>query len=282
MKVNVNGNDLWFDVEGPTIRFEGSTVTERPTLILLHGSPGNSDHSVYKPLFSQLADVAQVIYLDMVGCGRSDPTPDRTYSLEGWADDIVGFCEALGINQPIVLGNSAGGMVAAVYGIRHPDHPSKLVLSSTQAVLDVDRCLDQFGRLGGPEARRIAAAALAGEGGDEAWLDFARVCSPLYNPSRPLRVDRCIFRRSTFRDFHGAGGIWHRMDHLTDLADIRCPTLVLAGAHDPITPIADSDDMVAHLDPAITRYERFADAGHSVWLDDEKRAFEVLRRFIET
>jgi proline iminopeptidase len=66
----------------------------------------------FKPDFAALTDVAQVVYLDLRGGGRSDDDPDGRYSLEGWADDIVAFCEVLGIDKPIVLGNSAGGMVA--------------------------------------------------------------------------------------------------------------------------------------------------------------------------
>ncbi len=55
---------------------------------------------------------------------------------------------------------------------------------------------------------------------------------------------------------------------------------MLAGVDDPVTPIADSEDIVARLDPDIVRFERFEHAGHGVWIDDEERAFRVLREFI--
>lgn len=75
MKIEVNGKALFFDVEGDGVHIDGPVLTEKPTLILLHGSPGNSDHSVFKPMFSQLVDVAQIVYLDLAGSGRSDDTP---------------------------------------------------------------------------------------------------------------------------------------------------------------------------------------------------------------
>lgn len=50
-----------------------------------------------------------------------------------WADDVMGFCEALDIESPIVLGWSFGGFVAMAYGARHPEHPAKLILQSTSA-----------------------------------------------------------------------------------------------------------------------------------------------------
>ena len=48
-------------------------------------------------------------------------------------DDVVALCEALGIERPVVLGQSFGGFVAQRYAARHPGHPSAIVLSSTAA-----------------------------------------------------------------------------------------------------------------------------------------------------
>ena len=281
MKVSVNGVRLHFDVDGQQLPVGDSAVESRPTLIVLHGAPGISDHTAFKPDFAALNDVAQVVYLDLRGAGRSDDDPDGEYSLEGWADDLVAFCDALGIEHPIVLGNSAGGMVAAVYGIRHPDHPGKLVLSSTQARLDPQRCAAVFERLGGELARETALDALERQADMASLAVYNKHCMPLYNPTpQPQAFAKAVFRSDLAIKFHGLGGIWHRMDHLDAMDRITCPTLVLAGAQDPVTPIEDSEDMVARLDPSIVTYVPFENAGHGVWHDDPDRAFAVLRGFI--
>lgn len=280
MKIEVNGSDLYFDVDGVGYDVDGAAAEVRPTLILLHGSPGNSDHTVFKPVFRQLSDVAQIVYLDLKGCGRSDEPVDGVFSLEQWADDLAEFCRLLKIDQPIVLGNSAGGMVAATYGIRHPEQAGKLVLSSTQARLDVQRCLDVFARLGGDEAEAAARGALIESGDMASFMNYGQVCMPLYNPTPRTPPAHIIFRQPSAVAFHKLGGIWHTMDFLHDLDAIRCPTLVIAGEEDPVTPIEDSEDIVAHLDPSIVQFERFADAGHGVWIDQPDRAFAVLREFI--
>ena len=282
MKIEVNGARLYFDVEGVGYDVAGPSADERPTLILLHGSPGTSDHTVFKPVFRQLADTAQIVYLDMAGSGRSDNPVDGVFSLERWADDLVVFCDRLGIEHPIVLGNSAGGMVAAMYGIRHPGHAGKLVLSSTQARLDPQRCLDVFTRLGGDTACDAARRALVESGDMDSFATYARVCLPLYNPTPRTPPAHTIFRQECAVAFHQLGGTWHTMDFLDELEAICCPTLVLAGEDDPVTPIEDSEDIVARLDPSIVRFERFANAGHGVWIDDEDRAFAVLREFIQS
>ena len=61
------------------------------------------------------------------------PGPRESWNLAQWGDDVYGFCEALGISRPIVLGASFGGVVAMAYATRHPAHPAKLILISTEA-----------------------------------------------------------------------------------------------------------------------------------------------------
>lgn len=281
MKIKINGKNLFFDVEGDGVHIDGPTLTEKPTLVLLHGSPGNSDHSVFKPMFSDLTDVAQVVYLDLAGSGRSDDPVDGEFSLEAWADDLVAFCDALGIVKPVVLGNSAGGMVAGVYAARHPDHPGKVILSSTQARLDTDRCLDMFDRLGGPEVRAVAMKALVTDGDLDSFIEYATKCMTLYNPTPQNRVRHTIFRFPCADAFHRVGGVWHRMDFRADLDKITCPVMIMVGDMDPVTPLQDSIDLRAGIRPELVRFEQFANAGHSVWLDSPERAFRVIREFVQ-
>lgn len=280
MRITVNGKKLFFDVEGDALHHDGSGLQERPTLILLHGSPGNSDHTVFKPMFSALTDVAQVVYLDLAGCGRSDDPVDAVFSLEAWADDLVEFCHVLGIEKPVVLGNSAGGMVAIVYGSRHPEHPGKLILSSTQARLVAERCLTVFERLGGPEAREVARRALVTECDGPSFVDYARTCMKLYNQHAPKRPRLSTHRPLCAGAFHHKGGIWQSMDLFDHVRSITCPTMILVGDDDPVTPLQDSGDIRDCIAPELVRFERFANAGHGVWLDSPDRAFSVIRDFV--
>src|SRR5262249_7796376 len=80
----------------------------------------------------------------------------------------------------------------------------------------------------------------------------------------------------------GPTSTWHTVDLLPRLGEIRCPTLVLAGEDDPISPIEDAADLVAALPQSLVRFESFPRCGHGVWRDDPDRAFAVLREFLST
>jgi proline iminopeptidase len=284
--VLVNGVRLFFDVEGAKLVPDGPAMREKPTLLLLHGGPG-SDHSLLKPAYSALADVAQVVYLDLRGNGRSDAGPKELWTLAQWGDDVRAFCDVLGIADPIVLGVSFGGMVALAYATRHPAHPAKLILISTEAAGDthLDRRVALFERFGGPEvgalARRrfLETAGHPDEAAREAWR---RLAFPLYTrtPRDPDTMRRAIGRPEVLQWFTRPGGESHSFNMVPDLRRIQCPTLVLGGEDDPMHPIESQADIAAALPPHLVRFERFPNCGHAVVPDAGERAIALMRDFI--
>lgn len=278
MRIQVGDVRLFFDVEGASLVPDGPELRSRPTLLLLHGGPG-FDHSSFKPLFSALADVAQVVYLDHRGNGRSDRSAPDQWTLDRWGDDVFEFCRALEIEHPVVLGQSFGGMVAMAYATRHPDHPGGLILSSTTARTRLDRVLAAFERLGGPEAR-AAAEAFWTKPGEETLGDYARICFPLYSqtPQDPDARTRTVWNFEVM--YHFSGGEDRSMNLLPDLSRVRCPTLVLVGEEDPVTPPGDAEDMLAALPASVARLERFEGCGHGVFRDLPDPGLAAIRRFV--
>ena len=278
MRIQVDDVKLFFDVEGPRLRPAGPSMRQVPTLLLLHGGPG-FDHSGFKPAFTAMADVAQVVYLDLRGNGRSDPGPANKWSLAQWADDVHSFCEALSIEDPIVMGHSLGGIVAMVYATRYLDHPSKLILSSASIQPIGDRSFTIFERLGGPRAR-AAALAFWTSPNEDSLAEYEEVCIPLYTRTAPLADSlRRAVRNPAMRLVFVEDEL-QQLDLLRQLGRIKCPTLIVAGEDDPITPAADMEDIAAALRPDLVRFERFANAGHGVYRDRPRAFFDLLRDFI--
>jgi len=280
MRIEIEpGVRLFVDVEGPGLIPEGDTVREKPTLVLLHGGPG-FDHVAFKPAFSRLADLAQVVYYDHRGHGLSDRRPSSEWTLDTWADDVVRLCDALGIVRPIVLGQSFGGFVAQRYIARHPAHAAKVILSSTAGSMAMPRKLAMFEQLGGPEARRIA---------ERFWADpseantavYQQVCKPLYNPSLVGRADLGPWRFTAPEILQAfIRGEQQQMNLLPGLAQARCPVLVMAGELDPVCPLEDARDIAEALPPQWMQFHAFPGIGHGAWREKPDDAFQVLRRFI--
>ena len=284
MQVMVNGVRLFFDVEGAGLVPDGPAMREKPTLLLLHGGPG-IDHSLYKPYFSQLADIAQVVFLDHRGNGRSDTGSPETWTLAQWGDDVHAFCETLGITRPIIFGASFGGMVALAYATRHPEHPAKLLLVSTEAAggTHLERKVALFERLGGSEVGALARHRLLDGHTDAATLEaWIRLAFPLYTrtPRNPDVLRRAIRRPEVTQWFTRPGGEGRTFDLLSTLQRVRCPTLVLGGDEDPMTPIECQADIAAALPAHLVRFERFPGCGHGVITDAPERALAVIRDFI--
>lgn len=279
MFVDVGTARLFFDVLGPQLSLGAHDMEGRPTLLVLHGGPG-SDHSGLRPYFDRFADTCQVIYLDHRGNGRSSGEPE-TWTLRQWGQDVRAVCERLGIERPIVYGNSFGGMVAISYAAQFPDHPAALILSSTAARLRLDVTYDVMEARGGARARDLAER-LFSHAEEDVMAEYRAVCLPLYNP-RPDPADGAIGARAILRGDvarHFFLGEMRTMDLRQGLAAIRCPTLVLAGAHDPITPVVCSEEIAAHLPPGLATSEVFEDAGHGVHRDDPSGAETAIRAFL--
>lgn len=211
MFVDIGTARIYFDTVGSQLELEPESVTTRPILIVMHGGPG-FDHTTLRPYFDRFADSHQVLYIDHRGNGRSSGDPE-TWTLAQWGDDVRLICDALGIEKPHVYGNSFGGMVAMSYASRHPEHPAKLILSSTAATMHLEETYAMMQKLGGDEARSIAEQFWTAPN-PEVMADYMAVCMPLYNTTsgpeqmaarkralRALRGDPALHPRGTAR--HG-------------------------------------------------------------------------------
>jgi proline iminopeptidase len=234
-----------------------------------------------------LADVAQIIYLDHRGNGRSEDGPQADWTLAQWGDDVRAFCDAPGIAHPIILGTSFGGMVALAYATRHPDHPSKLVLISAAAAGReyLERRVELFERFGGPEVGTLARRRFLEVEGhpDLASVDaWRRLAFPLYTriPRDPDMARRAVGRSEVLQWFVRPGGESHTFNMFPDLGRICCPTLVMGGEDDPIHPIESQADIAGALPPHLVQFERFRDCRHAVIPDAPERAMAVIRKFI--
>ena len=114
----VNGSLTHYEVAGsgsvPVVLLHGRgawSFTWRPTLTAL-GADGR--FSAYAP--------------DLRGFGFTERPPDGLYNAEGYAAHVEEFIDALGLERPILVGNSLGGEVALRVALARPDRVRGVVL----------------------------------------------------------------------------------------------------------------------------------------------------------
>ena len=266
MKIAVGDIELFFDVEGPKVVASGDTWIERPTVVLLHAGPG-ADHSLYKDLVGpQLASVAQVVYLDQRGDGRSSRSDASHWNLDTWSDDLRAFLDALEIERPVLLGSAIGSLVALSFASRYPDRLAGLVLVSAVARYVHQRSVSEFDRLGGAHAGEVAARYF-GDPTEATFADYMNVCLPLYT-RRPLDPDVIARMRinpeGTVNWTRAEAG---KLDLREAVGRIACPVLLFAGEDDPSFTLPGAEELAASLPAGLTTFRRIPGAGHGVFRD---------------
>jgi pimeloyl-ACP methyl ester carboxylesterase len=260
MMVSVGDVRLFVDVDGAQLVPDGDSMRNRPTIVMLHGMPG--DHSPFKEVYAGFSAFAQVVYYDHRGCGRSEDGDPERWNLDQWADDLVALCHSLGIEQPVVFGVSFGGNLTLNHAIRYPDHPAKIVVVSCAARINPARSIEMWGRLGGPEVRAAAERWYASPADD--FESFMRVCGPFADPTPPRSeiVARGVLRMPAAE--HLLRNEYLQHDLRPELGRIECPMLLLAGELDPVVPIDEVEDLAHRLPPGLGRLERFPNSGHGL------------------
>jgi pimeloyl-ACP methyl ester carboxylesterase len=234
--IELNNLDLHFKRQG----------SGEPAFILLHGF-GASTFS-WREVMDPLAEVGTVIAYDRPAFGLTERLLDwegvNPYSQESNINLLLGLMDAEGIDQAILVGNSAGGTVATAFTLAHPERVLALIQVSA-AIYQTRPDSPVLGwLLGTPQVDHIGpliARRLAGEQGDafirSAWFDPSPVDA---NPEiiagyrQPLMAenwDRALWEHTQAT---GAPGLAER------LSEIQVPTLVLSGAQDRIVPVENS------------------------------------------
>ncbi|GAA0800420.1 hypothetical protein Sya03_09810 [Spirilliplanes yamanashiensis] len=95
-------------------------------LLLLHGAGGNL--AAMTPLARALRARHRVVTVDLRGHGRSG---DAAFTWDAAVADLAAVAVHLGLERPAVVGHALGGMLAALWGSRHPDSPGVVSLDGT-------------------------------------------------------------------------------------------------------------------------------------------------------
>lgn len=222
---------------------------EGPCLVLLHAFP--LDGRLFKAQLP-LSASRRLITPDLRGFGRSRGLGPPS-SIEQMADDVLGLLDELSIERASVLGVSMGGYIAQALAQKSPQRVERLLLCDTRAAAD------------GPEARQGRARQLSvlhGGGGVAALFD--QLLQRLVGPTAGEAVRETLRQIALDQAQKSVSGavvaLRDRPDFSAALPAIRCPTLVLAGSDDAISPPAEGQAMADVIPQGV--FVEIAGAGH--------------------
>lgn len=284
MKLAVNGTELYFDVVGSQLD-AASGFRQKPTMILLHGGPG-FDHTYLRPWLDPVSEIAQLVYIDERGCGRSQRHTHEYYQLGIMADDIVLLCKQLGIEHPIVLGQSFGGFVALSIAHRHPDFPKGIILFDTSPAwtggYDLDALEQMVGGQRGKELREVAYKESTGQATEAELKRFEQEIMPLYwHQGFKQEYIEGLFSNSMLNmdiATYMMGTLSKEYDLRPHLSNINVPALVLQGRYDWVTPMAGAEEMAQHIPNA--QLHVFEHSGHMVFMEEPEELVTVIKHWI--
>ncbi|MEU4238169.1 alpha/beta fold hydrolase [Actinoplanes sp. NPDC026619] len=243
------------------------------TILLIHGHP--FDHTLWDPQAAALRAAGhQVIAPDLRGYGRG-PARGEVTLLSDFAADLAARLDADGVTRAVVGGISMGGQIAMEFHRQFPDRVAGLVLADTSPAPDDPAGRDTRLRT----AERLLAEGMAGYA-DEVLDKMITPYHVMAKPDVAAHVRRMMLATAPQGAAAALRGRAQRPDYRPSLAAVRVPTLVLVGAEDFYTPVADAE--LIHQLVAGSELVVVDNAGHLPGLEQPEVVNEALLRFLKT
>lgn len=244
--------------------------TSASGLVFLHAFPLNQ--TMWDEQVAAFSSEHRVVTLDWRGFGHST-LGERPSRMDVFADDLKGILSHLGIDTPIICGLSMGGYALLAALRKYPTIASGVVFADTRAAADTTE---------GKENRMKMAAKVRESGSASLAPDLLlKLLGKTTRETSPATVDRIrtlIERAHQEAIAHALLGMAEREDSTGMLSSIRCPTLVIVGSEDDLTPPDESKKLSAGIEGS--QLAIIEGSGHLSNLEKPDEFNDVLRRFL--
>lgn len=236
----------------------------RPCVVFLHGA--GMDHSIWVlPARWFARHGYAVLALDLPGHGRSGG--EALASIESIADWVIAALDAQGVARAALAGHSMGSLVALDAAGRHPERVRAAALLGTAFPMPVNEQL-------------LAAAA----GNDHLALDMLNIFGHarsaltggneqigMWNPGMGIRLLERARPGVVHADLSACNNYRTGLDVA---ARVRCPTTLILGDRDLMTPPRNAKALVDALPDA--RVVTLTGCGHSLFNEKPDAMLDAL------
>ena len=251
----------WFEHGNSRIYFE-ETGAGVPVLFL----PGLTDSiERYSELRQVLAAAGyRVIAADLPGSGRSEPQP-RAYTRDYYQKDAHTFAallKHLAAAPAHLIGFSDGGETSLLIAIQSPGSARSLIVWGAAGALD------------DPEGQLVNTFATLIDNPIPRMAPFRDYLVSVYGEANARSTTQSV--AGAFREIVAGGGNISQ----SRAGEIKCPSLVIAGAHDPFF----TRELVAALADKIpdARLEYLEDVGHDVYGERQEWLTQMILNWLAT
>ncbi|MBW4562113.1 MAG: alpha/beta hydrolase [Mojavia pulchra JT2-VF2] len=228
-RIHINGIDLFYDIQG---------IGE--PLLLIAGFM--CDYTYWSLLMPSLVKQYQVIRFDNRGIGRTS-APDSPYSIQQMASDAAALLEQIGTKKVYIAGHSMGGQIAQELALAYPEKVQSLILLSSLAKGDAlfNSIITTWGDLPSTLDLKLYEQVIL------PWV----FTDAFY--SIPGMIEMIVNMAINYPFPPTPHGLYHQSrailgsDTTDRLKDIHCPTLVLVGTQDILTPVKFSEQLAQSI-----------------------------------
>ncbi|MDY7226366.1 alpha/beta fold hydrolase [Hyalangium rubrum] len=220
----------------PEVAYVELNPEGKQTLVFIHGLGSYLKFWRYQ-LDAFAAQGYRVVAVDLPGYGKSDKLATFPYSMEAMADAVRELVTLLGVEKPVLVGHSMGGMTALSYAIRYPEEPGALVLTAP-AGFEKFSWKEKAWLTRAFSTTLVKSAPEYGIWGSVAQSNFSR-----WRPELEWLVEERVrvvgsqdFDSYAYANVRTVKGLAHNDFVRENLGRIQAPTIIVFGEDDRLIP----------------------------------------------
>lgn len=244
-------------------------------MVFAHGF--GCDQNMWRYITPAFRDEYKIVLFDYVGAGKSDLlsyNPDRYSSLNGYAQDVLEICEALELQDVILVGHSVSSMIGLLAAVEKPQYFANIIMVGPSPCY-----INNEGYVGGFEQRDIEGLL---ETMEKNYIGWANFLAPqiMANADRPqlgtelsesfCSTDPVIagqFAKATFFS-----------DNRRDLPKLQLPSLILQCSEDIIAPTEVGEYLHRELPQSTLRIMKAK--GHCPHISEPEETISLIKEYL--